>query len=251
MLRVDTQAIKIHPLMPVARAAQLLGESVDSLEYRLERGEIRGERRQISEKHSSRDCWFIYACDFDALLDVRVKACQTRLKTSPVQEERLAVDGLDRIFSIEAEILPEPQELALEQNLAASTLPQEISASITAFPVSADTTPQQPQSSQNEEPATINLQFQTGSPHQSEAEQKQRDMLMPVATELWNQLQKGEEEKQQLSLRVSQLSAEIQALHEEMSLLKIELLGQRASEKSNSVGGKGTLLTSIKRFFGF
>lgn len=251
MLRVDTQAIKIHPLMPVARAAQLLGESIDSLEYRLERGEIRGEKRQISEKHSGRDCWFIYACDFEALLDVRVKACQTRLKTSPVQEERLAVDGLDRIFSIEAEILPEPQELAPQQNPAASRLPQEISASVAAFSVSAETTPQQPQSSINEEPATITLQFQTGSLDQSEAEQKQRDMLMPVATELWNQLQKGEEEKQQLSLRVSQLSAEIQALHEEMSLLKIELLGRRGSERSNSAGGKVDFLNSIKRFFGF
>ncbi|MBI5172105.1 MAG: hypothetical protein HY986_04410 [Candidatus Melainabacteria bacterium] len=249
MLRVDTQAIKIHPLMPVARAAQLLGESIDSLEYRLERGEIRGEKRQISEKHSGKDCWFIYACDFEALLDVRVKACQTRLKTSPVQEERLAVDGLDRIFSVEAEILPEPQEIPTDQNQASFPLSQELSASVPAFTVSTE--PQEePAASLTEAPATINLHFQTGSHNENEAEQQQRDMLMPVATELWNQIQKGEEEKQQLRLRLNQLSQEIQTLHEEMSLLKIELLGLNPSGKNCSASGKVSLLARFKRFFG-
>ena len=249
MLRVDTQAIKIHPLMPVARAAQLLGESIDSLEYRLERGEIRGEKRQISERHSGKDCWFIYACDFEALLDVRVKACQTRLKTSPVQEERLTVEGLDPIFSVEAEILPEPQEIPIDQNQASFTLPQEVPASMSACTVSAE--PQEePMASISEETATINLHFQTGSRNQNEAEQQQRDMLMPVATELWNQIQKGEEEKQQLRLRLNQLSQEIQALHEEMSLLKIEVLGMNPGGKNCSTSGKVSLLARFKRFFG-
>lgn len=93
-------ALIIHPLVPVAKAAKVLRIEQELLIQKLTAGEILGESRAVEnrkgdKKHHKRvdetepNSWFIYASEFNRLLDERLAQ----------YERRISTDGLDQFFT--------------------------------------------------------------------------------------------------------------------------------------------------------
>lgn len=94
-------ALIIHPLVPVAKAAKVLRIAPELLIEKLNEGEILGENRPLDlrkhdkkghkkgEQESQNNSWFIYASEFNRLLDERLAQ----------YEKRISTDGLDQFFT--------------------------------------------------------------------------------------------------------------------------------------------------------
>lgn len=194
--------------MPVFRAASLLAESVDSLENKLAQGEIRGEKRRISEQQGGKYSWFIYACDFETLLEERTRSCQARLSTEGLEDIFEARTGdkpeLDNQKEIEAEIIA-------EEPLLPATIGSTISTYDEHFECAAN--------------ALMSIARPTGLV----SERKEREL------------------NQQLTRRVGELENEVQRLHEEMSQLRIEILGRDYTRPKS--GGISSYFQSLKNLF--
>ncbi|MGH9550582.1 MAG: hypothetical protein ACRD3W_14480, partial [Terriglobales bacterium] len=76
--------MQIHPLIPVKKAATILGVSKDLLREKITTGEIKGERRIVGEKEK----WFIYSGQLESLIDRKLKD----------PKERTTIDGLSELF---------------------------------------------------------------------------------------------------------------------------------------------------------
>ncbi len=57
--------MQIHPLVPMRKAAALLGVEKDQLKAKLTAGEIKGEQRRVGSK----DKWFVYAGEVSNRID--------------------------------------------------------------------------------------------------------------------------------------------------------------------------------------
>jgi hypothetical protein len=93
-------ALIIHPLVPVAKAAKVLRIEQELLVQKLTAGEILGESRAVENRKGDRkhhkkvdeiesNSWFIYASEFNRLLDERLAQ----------YERRISTDGLDQFFT--------------------------------------------------------------------------------------------------------------------------------------------------------
>lgn len=224
-------SLKVHPMMPVFRAASLLAESVDSLENKLAQGEIRGEKRRISEQQGGKYSWFIYACDFETLLEERTRSCQARLST----------EGLEQLFDARSgEVLEGATEVEIEAEVIF-----EDDAKITF-----ETNLEEPLF-----PATI------GSTIYDEHFECAANALVSIAhppsafgfgqTNALISERKEQEINQQLTRRVGELENEVQRLHEEMSQLRIEILGRDWKSGSNKTEASGIFgyFQTLKKLF--
>ncbi len=219
--------------MPVFRAASLLAESVDSLENKLAQGEIRGEKRRISEQQGGKYSWFIYACDFETLLEERTRSCQARLST----------EGLEQLFDARSGEVPEG---ATEVEIEAEVIFED-DAQITF-----ETNPHEPLF-----PATIGstIYKNLADEHFECAANALMSITHPqLPFGQVNALvseRKEQEINQQLTRRVGELENEVQRLHEEMSQLRIEILGKDWKSGSNKpeVSGIFSYFQTLKNLF--
>lgn len=85
---VFEEQITVHPLVPLARAATILRTDPILLKERLVSGQIKGEQRSDSDPGSRKNSWFIYASEFNRLLNDQL----TRY------ENRIITEGLDQLF---------------------------------------------------------------------------------------------------------------------------------------------------------
>lgn len=84
--------MQIHPLVPMKKAASLLGVDKRLLKQRLEEGIIKGEKRRVGSK----DKWFIYSSEFEGMIDADLLPELERI--SQTTEERISVDDLEPFF---------------------------------------------------------------------------------------------------------------------------------------------------------
>ncbi len=85
---VFEEQITVHPLVPLARAASILRTDPILLKERLVSGQIKGEQRSDSDPNSRKDSWFIYASEFNRLLNDQLARYENRIST----------EGMDRLF---------------------------------------------------------------------------------------------------------------------------------------------------------
>jgi predicted RNase H-like nuclease (RuvC/YqgF family) len=245
-------ALKIHPLMPVSRASYLLGENQKVLESLLESGEIRGVKRTVNEKKNGEYCWFIYACDFETLLERHVETSERRLnrfahrsksatKTdTEIHQSNIAIDGLEDFFG-PAKHLESTTLSQLDSQLASASQEPE---TITTGVVHIDSCRAQ---DPNQDPTTV---------YQVVEADTVGDTSFSLAAQLWQKLQNADRENEQVNREIKELRSEIESLRSEMELLRLKLLvapnstAARAdlteSKKENSMTG---FLKSVKRFF--
>lgn len=88
--------MQIHPLVPMRKAADLLGVEKDQLKAKLVSGEIRGEQRRVGSK----DKWFVYAGEVS-----------NRIDTERLPELMRRTDGQ---LALEVETVLEPDPATLE-----------------------------------------------------------------------------------------------------------------------------------------
>lgn len=109
-------ALIIHPLVPVAKAAKVLRIEQELLIQKLTAGEILGESRAVENRKGDKrhhkkvdetetNSWFIYASEFNRLLDERLAQ----------YERRISTDGLDQFFTspefrLDTKFRPAPAE---------------------------------------------------------------------------------------------------------------------------------------------
>lgn len=85
---VFEEKITVHPLVPLARAASILRTDPILLKERLVSGQIKGEQRPDSDPSSQKNSWFIYASEFNRLLNDQLARYENRIST----------EGLDQFF---------------------------------------------------------------------------------------------------------------------------------------------------------
>ena len=85
---VFEEQITVHPLVPLARAASILRTDAILLKERLASGQIKGEQRPDSDPSSPKHSWFIYASEFNRLLNDQLARYENRIST----------EGLDQFF---------------------------------------------------------------------------------------------------------------------------------------------------------
>lgn len=85
---VFEEHITVHPLVPLARAASILRTDAILLKERLASGQIKGEQRPDSDPGSQKDSWFIYASEFNRLLNDQLARYENRIST----------EGMDKLF---------------------------------------------------------------------------------------------------------------------------------------------------------
>ena len=85
---VFEEKITVHPLVPLARAALILRTDPILLKERLASGQIKGEQRPDSDPSSQKNSWFIYASEFNRLLNDQLARYENRIST----------EGLDQFF---------------------------------------------------------------------------------------------------------------------------------------------------------
>lgn len=85
---VFEEKITVHPLVPLARAASILRTDPILLKERLASGQIKGEQRSDSDPNSRKDTWFIYASEFNRLLNDQLARYENRIST----------EGMDKLF---------------------------------------------------------------------------------------------------------------------------------------------------------
>jgi len=85
---VFEERITVHPLVPLARAASILRTDPILLKERLVSGQIKGEQRPDSDPSSQKNSWFIYASEFNRLLNDQLARYENRIST----------EGLDQFF---------------------------------------------------------------------------------------------------------------------------------------------------------
>lgn len=90
---VFEEQITVHPLVPLARAATILRIDPILLKERLASGQIKGEQRSDSDPGSRKNSWFIYASEFNRLLNDQL----TRY------ENRISTEGMDKLFEAKSE----------------------------------------------------------------------------------------------------------------------------------------------------
>lgn len=83
----------MHPLVPLAKAARILRTDPILLQERLVSGQIKGEKRSDSDPSAKKNSWFIYASEFDRLLNDRLASLEYRAATA-----RVSTEGLDNLF---------------------------------------------------------------------------------------------------------------------------------------------------------
>lgn len=88
--------MQIHPLVPMRKAATLLGVEKDQLKAKLASGEIKGEQRRVGSK----DKWFVYASEVS-----------NRIDTERLPELMKRTDGQ---LALEVETVPEADPATLE-----------------------------------------------------------------------------------------------------------------------------------------
>lgn len=88
--------MQIHPLVPMRKAAALLGVEKDQLKAKLASGEIKGEQRRVGSK----DKWFVYAGEVS-----------NRIDTERLPELMRRTDGQ---LALEVETMPESDPATLE-----------------------------------------------------------------------------------------------------------------------------------------
>jgi hypothetical protein len=85
---VFEEQITVHPLVPLARAASILRTDPILLKERLASGQIKGEQRPDSDPTSQKNSWFIYASEFNRLLNDQLARYENRIST----------EGMDKLF---------------------------------------------------------------------------------------------------------------------------------------------------------
>jgi len=108
-------ALKIHPLVPLAKASAVLKIEQKHLTEQLVFGFIKGELRaesglQGDHIRHQENSWFIYADEFERLVSDQISAYENRIST----------DGLEKLFHAEeltqVEILQETIKKLLAEN---------------------------------------------------------------------------------------------------------------------------------------
>lgn len=178
-------ALKIHPMMPVNRASAVLKESVDSLEAKLSLGEIKGEKRQVSERPGARYSWFIYASEFTRLLDEHVKAC----------EKRVSTDGLEQIFdqALSAYTSAEPDSFTDCEVINSIALLRPVSTEVTEHG-----------------------DYQEDAPNSSSAFRLTESTGVAIVTELLQHVRLERERSNNLADRLTELEQEVETLRMEI-----------------------------------
>ncbi|MFA6213216.1 MAG: hypothetical protein WCT03_16120 [Candidatus Obscuribacterales bacterium] len=117
---VFEEQITVHPLVPLARAATILRIDPILLKERLASGQIKGEQRSDSDPGSRKNSWFIYASEFNRLLNDQL----TRY------ENRISTEGMDKLFEAKAEQSKksEPSKQPESNKTFEPTLEQEVVA---------------------------------------------------------------------------------------------------------------------------
>lgn len=117
---VFEEQITVHPLVPLARAATILRIDPILLKERLASGQIKGEQRSDSDPGSRKNSWFIYASEFNRLLNDQL----TRY------ENRISTEGMDKLFEGKSEQSKksETDEKPKHRKSFESTLEQEVVA---------------------------------------------------------------------------------------------------------------------------
>lgn len=117
---VFEEQITVHPLVPLARAASILRTDPILLKERLASGQIKGEQRSDSDPNSPKDSWFIYASEFNRLLNDQLARYENRIST----------EGMDKLFEAKSEQSKksEPSKQPASNQTFESTLEQEMVA---------------------------------------------------------------------------------------------------------------------------
>ncbi len=111
MHNVFEEQITVHPLVPLARAASILRTDPIILKERLASGQIKGERRSDSDPNGQKNSWYIYASEFNRLLNDQL----TRY------ENRISTEGLDQLFESKAAAhKSQPSEPRVAENFSKS-----------------------------------------------------------------------------------------------------------------------------------
>lgn len=112
--------MQIHPLVPMRKAASLLGVEKDLLKAKLASGEIKGEQRRVGSK----DKWFVYAGEVSNRIDterlpelMRRTDGQLALEVETVLEtDSATLENLDTFFEetqeeLSAQVVQEVQKV--------------------------------------------------------------------------------------------------------------------------------------------
>jgi hypothetical protein len=105
---VFEQQITIHPLVPLARAASILRTDPILLKERLASGQIKGEQRSDSDPSGQKNSWFIYASEFNRLLNDQLARYENRIST----------EGLDQFFEAKTATSNNTSQTSAEHKLA-------------------------------------------------------------------------------------------------------------------------------------
>lgn len=239
--------------MPVSRASYLLGENQKVLESLLESGEIRGVKRTVNEKKHGEYCWFIYACDFEALLERHVETSERRLNRfahrsksatkidTEIHQSNIAIDGLEDFFGPVKHLESTTLSQLDSQLASASQEPETITTDVVHIDSCRAQDP-------NQDPTTV---------YQVVEADTVGDTSFSLAAQLWQKLQNADRENEQVNREIKELRSEIESLRSEMELLRLKFMvvpsGTTArtdtsteSTKENSIAG---FLKSVKRFF--
>lgn len=240
--------------MPVSRASYLLGENQKVLESLLESGEIRGVKRLVNEKKNGEYCWFIYACDFEALLERHVETSERRLNRfahrsksatkidTELHQSNIAIDGLEDFFG-PAKNSETTTPAQLESALQTEQEPE--TETITTDVVHIDSCRAQ---DPNQDPTTV---------YQVVEADTVGDTSFTLAAQLWQKLQNADRENEQVNREIRELRSEIESLRSEMELLRLKFLvapnGAAARAETSTESTKENSMTdflkSVKRFF--
>lgn len=117
--------MQIHPLVPMRKAATLLGVEKDQLKAKLVSGEIRGEQRRVGSK----DKWFVYAGEVSNRIDterlpelMKRTDGQLALEVETVLEtDSATLENLDTFFEeAHEELATTVQDIQVTQAFAAT-----------------------------------------------------------------------------------------------------------------------------------
>lgn len=98
----SANALTVHPMVPLDKAVKLLKVGHSELEQKLVSAEIIGEKRSDGNAHGQKNSWFIYASEFDKLLNDQLADYEKRITTSGL--EQLFEKELSQVQILEAKI---------------------------------------------------------------------------------------------------------------------------------------------------
>ncbi len=109
-MSISANALTVHPMVPLERAVKLLKVGHSELEQKLVSAEIIGEQRSNGNAHGQKNSWFIYASEFDKLLNDQLADYEKRISTTGL--EQLFEKELSQVEILEAKVAELVAEIA-------------------------------------------------------------------------------------------------------------------------------------------